>query len=472
MTNTFNNIPITGASINIICLDEVYNIYAIDEPTSGDYEKYVLEINPSLSASTDGQYSISFLGNSISNVINPQNSKGQYFYIAPNSVMSTAASICNALRACPNINASFIIYTDNQDEVHLKARNYGSIDETLQTNISAADMPVSHTGGTTSNAIVNADVNIEIYDKNTEYVTSLSKTFIKDDIAFNVSPILSTFADYGQIKQYYLESYYVGSNGIYNGLNGVNMYHTKGYKTPYSDKYISGGTKILIAKPDNYKLWTYGNIHYMLFTGFGVGRTSVIYTCYGNDNSVLYTHTDTITPSMGSPEYQELTFTIPSQYMNDTYKVKIEVGNDELMFDIIKPLKMTDGYTRVCVYNEYGGITYFDFTGKKTYSISKTNSEYEKNIYDYYVNDEYEEKKLYNIDKSTEFTLTSHIVGKDSLFILHTLSLAKKAWIEKDDGTKIPIIITSVSYSEESNYNSAYRITLKYKNSYEGNAED
>lgn len=469
MQSTLNNIPITGSDQNIpiICFDNNYNIYSILEPTSGVYEKYQLIINASLSASTDGQYSISFLGNSISNVINPQNSKGQYFYIKDDSQNSTSVSITNALRACPNINASFNVYFED-NVIYLEGRNYGYLDEVLQTNISSTDMTVNHTGGTTSNAIVNSDVNVEIYDENLKYITSLSKTFIKDDIAFNVSPVLSTFSEYGKMKQYYLESYYVGNDGEYTALDSVYTYHTKGFKDGFSEKYISGGTKILIAHPDIYKLWTYGNnIHYMLFSGFGVGRTQVDYICYDSDESIVYQHTDTITPSIGSPEYQEITFTIPPQYYNSVYKIKIQAGNDEIIFNTIKPLKMTDGYTRVCVYNEYGGITYFDFTGKKSYSISKTNNEYEKNIYDYYTSDAYEENKIYKIDKSTEYTLTSHILDKDSLFIMQTLSLAKKVWIEKDDGTKIPIIITSVSYGEESNYSTAYRITLKYKKSYE-----
>lgn len=469
MNRSLNGIEITGATtLPIICLDDIYNIYEIEEQTTGTYDKYQLVINASFSSSTNGEYYISFLGNSISNVVVPQNAKGQYFYIKQSGHTSTAVSMANALRACPNINASYNIYFED-NIIYLEARNYGTVDEILETNISSTDMTINHTGGTTSNAIVNSDVNLEIYDEDLVYVTTLSKTFIKDDVAYNISPVLATFGEYGKIKKYYFESYFVGNDGTYTPVDyGVFAHHTLGYKTPYSEKYISGGTKILIAHPEKYKVWTYGNtIHYMLFTGFGVGRTQVDYTCYASDETVVYTHSDTITPSQGSPEYQEITFTIPQQYYNDIYKVKIEAGNDEIIFDIIKPLKMTDGYTRIEWFNEFGGISYFDFTGEKSNTISTTKADYQKNIYDYYSATNYEEEKTYNIEKTTEYTLNSHIVNEDTLFILQSMSQAKKVWKVNDDGSKTYVIINSVAQNKESNYNTAYRIQIKYKKSFE-----
>lgn len=468
MDRSFNNIPITASTtLNIVCFDEVYNIYAITEETTGDIEKYELTINSSLSATTDGEYYISLLGNSISNVILPTNAKGQYFYIKSGSTTSTAVSIANALRSCPNINASFTITFDN-NKVELTARNYGNLDETLQTNISNTDMTVSHTAATVSNAIVNSDVNAEIYNENMIYLTTLSKTFIKDDIAYNISPVLSTFSEYGKMKQYYLESYYVGNDGGWTPIDNFYCWHTKGYKTPYSDDYISGGTKILIAHPDNYKLWTYGNIiDYSIFTGFGVGGFILTITCYASDETVLHTDQDTIRPISGGAEYRHFNYQIPQQHYNDVAKVTIEAGNDIVTFDIIKPLKMTDGYTRVEWFNEYGGISYFDFTGEKSDTITSNKSDYTKNIYDYYASNEYEEEKVYKIDKTTEYTLNSHIVTENSLFILQSMLSAKNVWVTNEDGSKTHIIITSNAQNKESNYNTAYRIQIKYKKSFD-----
>ena len=166
----------------------------------------------------------------------------------------------------------------------------------------------------------------------------------------------------------------------------------------------------------------------------------------------------------------EFTYTIPPQLMNDVYKVKIEAGNDSVVFNVIKPLKMAPDATRVEWRNEYGGISYFDFTGQKSDSISTTKADYTKNIYDYYTSSEYEEEKVYNIDKTTEYTLNSHIVEENSLYILQSLSLAKKVWIKKDNDN-IPIIITSIGNNKENNYSTAYTMQIKYKKSYE-NAED
>lgn len=469
MNKSFNNIPLTGSTtIPIICLDDVYNIFTIEQPTTGTLEEYTLTVQNTLSADTNGQYYISFLGNSISNVINPQNAKGQYFFIKANSPTSTAVSIANALRACPNINASFNIIFDN-NEVTLTARNYGNVDERLQTNILSSDMTVAYTQGTVDDNIVNSNVNVEIYDENMTYLTTLSKTFIKDDIAFNISPVLSTFSEYGKMKQYYLESYYVGNDGLWNPSQDFYCYHTKGYKTPYSEKYISGGTKILLAHPDDYKLWTYNNtIPYTIFGGFGAGGFTITTTCYGSDDSVITATTESV--QQPTPQYMEFTYTIPPQLMNDVYKVKIEAGNDSVVFNVIKPLKMAPGATRVEWRNEYGGISYFDFTGQKSDSISTTTADYKKNIYDYYTSSEYEEEKVYNIDKTTEYTLNSHIVEENSLYILQSLSLAKKVWIKKDNDN-IPIIITSIGNNKENNYSTVYTMQIKYKKSYE-NAED
>ena len=468
MNKSFNNIPLTGSTtIPIICLDDVYNIFTIEQPTTGTLEEYTLTVQNTLSASTNGEYYISFLGNSISNVILPQNAKGQYFFIKANSPTSTAVSIANALRACPNINASFNIIFDN-NEVTLTARNYGNVDERLQTNILSSDMTVDYTQGTVDDNIVNSNVNVEIYDENMTYLTTLSKTFIKDDIAFNISPVLSTFSEYGKMKQYYLESYYVGNDGLWNPSQDFYCYHTKGYASQFGDKYISGGTQILIPKA--YKLWTYNNtIPYTIFGGFGAGGFTITTTCYGSDDSVITATTESV--QQPTPQYMEFTYTIPPQLMNDVYKVKIEAGNDSVVFNMIKPLKMAPDATRICWRGEYSGLMFMDFTGEKSNQINKTNSEYTKNIYDFYESPEYEEKKIFNIDKSTSYKVTSHIVDEESLRILQSLSLAKKVWIEKNNN-KIPIIITGVSYAKENNYNSAYKITVDYKKSYEESAGD
>lgn len=465
MELTFNNLDFSQTSPDIVVFDDIYNLVSMKEEITGAKELWLISVN-GLTATQNAEWSLSFLGNTITNVLLPEDAKGSFFYIRPSDNVSTAASICNALRNCPNIYANFSIYTEGMPYVTLEAKNVGNISDTIQSNMVGHGLTLTHNAGTVSSNLQGANVTCEVFDDTTNENIPLVKTFYNDEVAFNISSILATFAEYEKVKPFTCMVSHIDNSGQYTTDHDFQSYVVRGYKTSYSTNYMQDYATLLIPHPDEYKLWTYGSKVEVAYYINGSGRTSLTFTTMDSNGTVIDTNSNTIS-GYGHPEIRRATYTIPGQLYNSAFSVKVEFANDEVLFNVAKPLKTTDSYTRLMWYNEMGGISYFDFIGDKSETLTINKKDYNKNIYDYYVNPAYEEEKVYDTGKQTEYSLSSHLVEKDSLFITESLSMAKSVWISTTENKVEHIIITSVSQDKDSSYPHLYRINVKYRKSFE-----
>ena len=177
MTITYNNIQ--GAS-NLITFTDIPNILKVSDNSGGTFASIDLQIIGNLYSQTnaDGQWWIEIMGNTISNVLDPNNAINKNFYVAQNNT-DTAASIVRALRNCPMISANFNI-TNDGSYARLKAKKIGQIfqnsNEMMSTNISATYLSQSKTDGSAYSSLYGSEIIADVYS-NGNYITTLEKAF-------------------------------------------------------------------------------------------------------------------------------------------------------------------------------------------------------------------------------------------------------------------------------------------------------
>lgn len=465
MNITYNGL---SSSNRLLTFSEVPNILKLNQNIGGFKCIYNFIVNESYTpyVSNDGQYYITFLDETITNVMNPKNAINKKFYIAPDAT-STAASIAQALRCCPSIMAQFNI-DHNENEVELQAKTYGKkyVSESISTNISASFINRYGTEGSASPAdIYMSKVLVDVFEEN-KYITTLEKTFYGNECAFDVSPVLSTFTEFGSTNEYRFKINTISQEGIYTTRGTVSGVTAYGYEANQSDRYkILNGNMLLLNTNRNQLRYVYGNrIDYsLLITG---SSASVSYVIKNAAKSQIYS--DTVTVSAGSNGLiTDTYFTIPSNVYTLASWVEITVGSVTAKFKVIKPLKATEYYQRVYWRNEYGGIEFFDFTGSKRESDSVDIETYEKNIFDMYENSEYEIKKIYSNDYKKQVKLTSHLLEAEGRYFANSLMRSKSVWtiINKDtlSEKKHFIIPKAIDVQEDGTYNNIYTVSLTYE---------
>lgn len=471
MNITYNNL---SSPSNILTFAEIPNILKISENVTGNKCTIQFSMNNGLrqTVSADSQYYITLFGETITNVMSPENAKNKRFYISDDRV-STAMSIARAFRNCGGLNADFDIFGVN-GVVEIIAKTIGSKITTanyLQRNIPSQYMSVSVQDGDAFSVLFNSKIDIDVYDSasanTSNYVTTLEKNWYGDECAFDVSPVLSTFSEYGQTKPYTFVINIFREDGEWQNQGAISGNTTVGYHTNQSDKYkYAQGVQMLLNKnrgsSGTMTLYTYNNvIPYSVLCGLDTAGWSVTVSVKDSAFNELYSNTTTghrTTSNM----IIDTNVAIPQTAITNGYYVDLTVGTETTRFNIIKPLKATEYYQRILWRNEYGGISFFDFTGARSESDSVDIETYEKNIFDYHNNDEFERKRIYLNDYKKTVTLTSHLMEEDGKWIFNSLMRSKKVWTTVN-GKTYYIIPKSIDVAEDQTYNNIYTAKLQYE---------
>ena len=471
MNITYNNL---SSPSNILTFTEIPNILKISENVTGNKCTIQFSMNNGLrqTVSADSQYYITLFGETITNVMSPENAKNKRFYISDDRV-STAMSIARAFRNCGGLNADFDIFGVN-GVVEIIAKTIGSKITTanyLQRNIPSQYMSVSVQDGDAFSVLFNSKIDIDVYDSasanTSNYVTTLEKNWYGDECAFDVSPVLSTFSEYGQTKPYTFVINIFREDGEWQNQGAISGNTTVGYHANQSDKYkYAQGVQMLLNKnrgsSGTMTLYTYNNvIPYSVLCGIDTAGWSVTVSVKDSAFNELYTNTTTGQRTT-SNMIIDTNVAIPQTAITNGYYVDLTVGTETTRFNIIKPLKATEYYQRILWRNEYGGISFFDFTGARSESDSVDIETYEKNIFDYHNNDEFERKRIYLNDYKKTVTLTSHLMEEDGKWIFNSLMRSKKVWTTVN-GKTYYIIPKSIDVAEDQTYNNIYTAKLQYE---------
>lgn len=471
MNITYNNL---SSPSNILTFTEIPNILKISENVTGTKCTIQFMMGNGLrqTVTGDSQYYITLFGETISNVMAPESANNKRFYISDDAE-STAMSIARAFRNCGGLNADFDIF-GNGSTVEIIAKTIGNKITTanyLQRNIPGDKMGVSVQDGSSTSILFNSKIQVDVYNSNeanvNNFITTLEKNWYGYECAFDMSPVLSTFSEYGQTQPYTFVLNVFRDNGEWQNQGTVSGNTTIGYHANQSDKYkYAQGAQMLLNKNRGTNgtmiLYTYNNvIPYSVLCGIDTSGWNVKVSVKDSAFNEVYANTSTSSRTT-SNMIVDTNATIPQTAIKNGYYVDITVGTQTTRFNIIKPLKATEYYQRILWRNEYGGISFFDFTGSRSESDSVDIETYEKNIFDYHDNNEFERKMIYKNDYKKSVSLTSHLLEEDGKWIFNSLMRSKKVWTTIN-GKTYYIIPKSIDVQEDQTYNNIYTAKLTYE---------
>ena len=248
MDNCTYNITLNALDYgsNLVTFTDVPNILKVTSYDYGTYATFKMIFAGDLASSVtgDGQYHITFMNESIRNVITPSNAINKNFFISSANT-STAASVARAMRNCPTVAANFNI-EHSANTVTLTARAIGEVWPNMgsgyyDTDIPSANLAVSGTDGSSSSCLHGSKIDVDVYtedDNGAKYVTTLEKNFYNGEAAFNLSPVLTSLAEYGRYNPYTLKVSTI-SGGTYSLLGNIDKnYISVGYMCNQGDKYL------------------------------------------------------------------------------------------------------------------------------------------------------------------------------------------------------------------------------------------
>ena len=282
----YNNV---SSPSNMLTFTDIPNILKVSQPISGSKAVFYFDFEGNLqqSVTADSQYYVTFLGETVSNVMNPRDAKNKRFYISGDKD-GTAMSFARALRNCGSIAADFNII-HNGKTVTLYAKTIGqkwsNIANYIQRNIPTDKLTTHGVDGNASSAFLGGKIDVNIFSagtySNDAYVTTLEKNFYGDECAFDMSPVLATFSDFGKTTPYLLSLDLIREDGEWQELGSVTGNTTIGYHANQSDKYkYAQGAQMLLNKNRGTNgtmiLYTYNNvIPYSVLCGIDTGGWNV-----------------------------------------------------------------------------------------------------------------------------------------------------------------------------------------------------
>lgn len=480
MNITYNN---QNFPSNLICFTDIPNILKITEDNYGAKATVRLTMTNAMygATTTDGQWKITFLGETITNVIDPAGAINKLFVVMP-SANDTAYSIARALRNCPTISANYNVQINGSTVIIINKiigkMFTGGFSNYFDTNITSDYMTVDSTDGSTDSQLYQSKIDVDVYaGLDNDYVTTLEKNFYNGECAFNLSPVLTTFAQIGSAVPYLMEIRSVGGlerDGVISQLGTISgNYVSVGYMVNQGAKYLINNHMQIAQNffrgtpkeaENNTVLYIYEpSIPISFYRG---NESSVAITVEYKDSAYNTYYTQNLTWSnTGSNNLIDYTINLVPEQFSSAYYIDVTLGSILVRYNVIKPLHSTEYSQRICWRNSYGGISFFDFTGQRTETRDFELSTYQKNIYDYYVDPKNELDKIYDNDVEYKVTLKSHLFENDGKYVFNDLIQSPEVWTVIN-GESYAIILGSVSV-DEVNQNNVYEATIQYRYSQE-----
>ena len=462
MNITLNNSSVPYSQINFT---DNYNILKVIDQSGGTKSRITITLLPMVAPTNDGEVSVSINDGVVLSTTLVQNARGRNFYIKSNSSTSTAMSLAKALRSVPNVSSLYDVICSNVNTVTLVARKYGAISSEFSTNNTA--ITITQTIGSSNSSLENGKVVADVFTGN-KYITSMEKNYYESEVAFDLSSVLSTFSEYGELKPYNVKLYGALSDGSFTTLGEKSAYIGYGYKVNNSSDflYLNGITLAQYVEDghsNSGKLNTSLLYMYQPYLNFSLFNSNLITTSItinyldSADNLIYGTQEEIVFNNY----LEDFEYILNTNYFNQAFYIEVVIPNlGTLRYNVIKPLNMTDTNQRVYWRNEYGGVSFFDFTSHKEEERSMELETYTKNNFDYYESEYKDKEKVYENNSRLNITLTSHLISKDGTYIFNSMAKSRKVWT-KIDGIIYEIIIDNVSI-EETDIDGIFQASVTY----------
>lgn len=467
---------------DIITFTDVPNILTIREENEGINATVYLTVKDNFYIGTmnDGQYYLTFLGETITNVINPARAFNKLFVVMPNP-SDTAYSIARALRNCPTISTNYNVMVQGAmvtiTNKVIGEMFAGGFSEYFETNIPMPYLNVGYQEGQTSSQLYRSKIDVDIYSGD-KYITTLEKNYYEGECSFDLSPVLTTFSKIGSAVPYSFEVRSVGGlerDGVISLLGTITGNYTSvGYMVNQGAKYLDN-TILNIAQNmsrgesrefhNNMLLYIYEPLLPLSF--YRGNNSGGNITIYYKDSAFNTFNTQTVTwSSTGSSNLLvDLNMQLQQSMLNQAFYIDVVIGGNTIRYNVIRPVTMTEYSQRIYWRNSYGGVSFFDFTGQRSETRDFELSTYQKSIYDYYDDPRNELEKIYDNNVKYSVTLKSHLFENDGKYVFNDIIQSPDVWTVIN-GETYAIILDSVSV-DEVNQNDIYEATVKYHYSME-----
>lgn len=439
---------------NLILLDEVPNIISIEEDATSTNTLITLQFkgSPQGAVSEDNQWYISIGGDSVTNTISPENAVAKRFYVA-SDLASTAASVASALSNSSTILSGFKIWSSGA-YVYLKARKSGVYGALTSTNIPAAYLTITNVGGTSTSTLAGGKVKIDISSSG-EYQMSLVKNYYKDNIFFDVYAAIASMTDYDSHTALSFSVKGISTGKVVSDIGTLSATAIRGYKSKWSEPYLFGDKNQLLL-PDYQGFVSKDTIDVSVWcTG---ASTTVETKVYDSIGTVIETTTASKTTVYGI-NHLELGFTLD----DEADKVTVTVGDTTRTWRVIRPSNYAEDVTRIAWYNEYGGLSFIDFTAAEETEIDADMTTATKDRFDFYTSPAYYSESVVYNNSSKSYQVVSHLIQKSELPIFDSLFAAKRIFIKDTDGQRHYIIPVQFQVNETDSQNDVFEISLQYR---------
>lgn len=504
MELTFNNLT---SSRNIICLSGVPNILTFSgSSTTNSYAEYQFQFTTIINIEINTTYNIIFGEYNITSTFNEENVGGTTFWLPQfnsyENQLYSCHTIVKAFRNVPFVAANFDVWLDDGNDgsmkpvVHIKAKRYGkNFNVAVSTDLPQSIYTWSRTvDGNTNDAMLQGRVNkvlCDLYKYKTpapfgsnnlserEYVTTLEKNYYGKPISFNVTPVLNTLLsddNYEDMQQFDFDVYGFSDKKLTLAQQTSPMYITNGYLCNFSQPFINTVNGNFFAanvsrgddreEYNNTYLYTYyPTLIFSIYSANQVDIYSLNIKYVNSANTVIQsvptqvTRTDGTTLKTYTLQLDETLFR-QSTYIDMTIPL---VGT--IRYNIVKPINAANEVEvrRVYWYNEYNGVSFFDFTGERTETRKENITTYEKQEFDFYNETNSREKeKVYEKKVGIEVKHTSHYIDKNGAYLFYSLQNAKRAWIELN-GIRYYISVTNLEISETNNTSHIFTSKITYE---------
>ena len=473
-----------------ITFNGVPTILKID--SFGDGDKAKLEITVSTGGNTSEPCYIRINGYTITST-NVLGNDVSSVYLVPLSLGSSytkasAYSIAKAFQNTGLIN-SYNIYCDNQvygstaSKVIIEAKEKGNQYNFTEIDTNATYISFSSpTNGSSSDLLTGAKVVLDVYaepdiTKQTQiganskvlpHLVTVEKNYYKNGINFDLSPILASVTENGNVTQYNVTASYVknGQATVIGELshnyaaNGYSVNQGRFYIPKFSGLYLAQNVSRGTDKP------TYNNTTLYYVDGEPITLSFYCYDFSVRSITIKYldsalnqisTQTISLTPNKSLYHYSF----IPTE---GAYYVDIVTPNQgTVRYTNVKPLKYgnTNDYQVLYWYNSYGGVSFFPFTAKREEERETEKTLYKKQNFNLYTDNIKSMNKVYSMDNQYSVTLTTHYMDKDGIYSLYDLMNSSEVWTEIN-GVKYEVIVKNVQVTE-SNVSGVWQGTVTYE---------
>ena len=484
-TVTFNNLQ---DARNIICLSGGMNILSIKSPSGGS--PAIASITVTTPKTANGRLTVN--GITVTGEDSIDNATGTRFWCPANDTAADrttiATTIVNALRNTTlTVNYNIYVgYSPTDDtllpNVVLEARTVGSeYDMEITQNMGFS---VSNMNGQSEGEFDNCEINVDMYavpsaQQNAinstgtaargQYITTLSKRYYKDELNFDLTPVLSTIADDDDTKQFGFFIYTIKNNRLIKVASMWGIFLVNGYMVNQGGGCIPKFQGIRLAanvnrgkeraQLNNTLLYVYDNsITFSLYMD-GTVTTKNAKVKYLSSSYFSTYSTTTMLKRTGNLD--TFTITLDPERLRKSHYIDIDIeGTGTIRYNVIKPFQTVKENRRIYWKNSYGGVSFFDFTGNTTEERKTSVNYYQKQYFDYYTSGQTEYNKVYSKTVTISVNVTSHNISEDGTWQFFDLQNSKTAWTYIE-GVKEMITVTDIKVSEVSE--GIYTVQMSYE---------